>query len=68
MSWGKAGNSDIDAYQTLTTLGMDKIPYTTVRHQEILVQGQVPANLGNQDLTWETTTTYDAGIDITSIT
>ena len=62
VSWGKAGNAAIDPYQTLTILGMDKIPYTFGGTQ--LVQGQVPANLGNPDLTWETTTTYDAGLDI----
>jgi TonB-linked SusC/RagA family outer membrane protein len=61
LSWGKAGNAAIDPYQTLTMLGMDKIPYT---YGSTLVQGQVPANLGNPDLTWETTTTYDAGLDI----
>ena len=61
LSWGKAGNAAIDPYQTLTILGMDKIPYT---YGSTLVQGQVPANLGNPDLTWETTTTYDAGLDI----
>jgi TonB-linked SusC/RagA family outer membrane protein len=61
LSWGKAGNAAIDPYQTLTMLGMDKIPYT---YGTTLVQGQVPANLGNPDLTWETTTTYDAGLDI----
>ena len=61
LSWGRAGNAAIDPYQTLTILGMDKIPYT---YGSILVQGQVPANLGNPDLTWETTTTYDAGLDI----
>ncbi len=61
LSWGKAGNAAIDPYQTLTILGMDKIPYT---YGGTLVQGQVPANLGNPDLTWETTTTYDAGLDI----
>ncbi len=61
LSWGKAGNAAIDPYQTLTILGIDKIPYT---YGAILVQGQVPANLGNPDLTWETTATYDAGLDI----
>ncbi|MCE5346654.1 MAG: TonB-dependent receptor [Bacteroidales bacterium] len=61
LSWGKAGNAAIDPYKTLTTLGIDKIPYT---YGTILTQGQVPANLGNPDLTWETTTTYDAGLDI----
>lgn len=61
LSWGQAGNAAIDPYQTVTILGMDKIPYT---FGSILVQGQVPANLGNPELTWETTTTYDIGLDI----
>jgi|WetSurMetagenome_2_1015567.scaffolds.fasta_scaffold02472_3 TonB-dependent starch-binding outer membrane protein SusC len=61
LSWGKAGNAAIDPYKTLTMLGMDKIPYT---YGTSLVQGQVPVNLGNPDLTWETTTTYDAGLDL----
>ncbi|MGB8490509.1 MAG: TonB-dependent receptor [Bacteroidales bacterium] len=61
LSWGKAGNAAVDPYQTLTILGMDKIPYT---YGSTLVLGQVPANLGNTDLRWETTTTYDAGLDI----
>ncbi len=66
LSWGKAGNSAVDAYRTLTTLGIDKIPYTySSPSGNQLIQGQVPANLGNKDLTWEITTTYDAGLDIT---
>jgi TonB-linked SusC/RagA family outer membrane protein len=60
-SWGQAGNSAIDPYKTVTILGSDKIPYT---YGTQLVQGQVPANLGNPDLTWETTTTSDIGLDI----
>jgi TonB-dependent starch-binding outer membrane protein SusC len=62
MTWGIAGNSAIDPYRTMTQLGSDKIPYT---FGNTLVLGQVPSNLGNPDLTWETTTTYDAGVDIT---
>jgi TonB-dependent starch-binding outer membrane protein SusC len=62
MTWGIAGNSAIDPYRTMTQLGSDKIPYT---FGSTLTQGQVPSNLGNSDLTWETTTTYDAGLDIT---
>lgn len=61
LSWGKAGNAAIDPYRTLTMLGIDKIPYT---YGSTLVLGQVPVNLGNTDLTWETTSTYDAGLDI----
>jgi TonB-linked SusC/RagA family outer membrane protein len=61
LSWGKSGNSAVNPYQTLTVLGADKVYYTFGSQ---LVTGQVPAVLGNPDLTWETTTTYDAGIDV----
>ena len=65
LSWGKAGNAAIDPYKTLTMLGIDKIPYTfSTSTASQLIHGQVPVNLGNSDLTWETTTTYDAGLDI----
>jgi len=62
LSWGIAGNAAINPYQTLTLLGQEKIPYT---FGSTLVLGQVPANLGNPDLTWETTATYDLGLDLT---
>jgi TonB-dependent starch-binding outer membrane protein SusC len=61
LSWGKTGNSAIYPYQTLTVLGMSKIPYT---FDSGVVLGQVPSNLGNSDLSWETTSVYDAGLDI----
>ncbi len=61
VSWGKAGNSAVKPYQTLTELGADKIYYT---FGSTLINGQVPAKLGNPDVTWETTTTYDVGLDI----
>ncbi|HZK61966.1 MAG TPA: SusC/RagA family TonB-linked outer membrane protein, partial [Anaerovoracaceae bacterium] len=61
LSWGKSGNSAVGAYKTLTVLGMDKVPYT---FGSDVIFGQLPANLGNEDLTWETTSTYDAGLDI----
>jgi len=64
VSWGKAGNAAIDPYKTLTLLGQEKIPYT---FGSTLIQGQVPANLGNPDLTWEMTATYDIGLDLTML-
>ncbi|HEX2394974.1 MAG TPA: TonB-dependent receptor [Bacteroidales bacterium] len=64
-SWGKAGNSAVDPYQTMTTLGIEKVYYTfgPIGNQ-VVYTGQMPANLGNPDVTWETTTTYDIGLDI----
>jgi TonB-dependent starch-binding outer membrane protein SusC len=62
LSWGISGNSAINPYQTLTILGSDKIYYTFGSQ---LITGQVPSILGNPDLTWETTSTYDIGLDVT---
>lgn len=61
ISWGESGNSAVNPYQTLTVLGADKVYYTFGSQ---LITGQVPAILGNPELTWETTSTYDAGVDI----
>ena len=61
LSWGKAGNSSVNPYQTLTILG-DNIPYTFGVNE--LYIGLVPSNLGNPDVTWETTSTYDVGLDV----
>lgn len=61
LSWGKSGNSAIGAYKTLTVLGAMQVPYT---FGSTVVYGQLPANLGNEDLSWETTKTIDAGLDI----
>jgi len=61
LSWGKSGNSAVDPYRTLTVLGSDKIYYT---YGSQLITGQVPSNLGNPELTWETTATYDMGLDV----
>jgi TonB-dependent starch-binding outer membrane protein SusC len=60
-SWGKSGNSAVNPYQTLTVLGIDKVYYTFGSQ---VITGQVPAILGNPGLTWETTGTYDIGVDV----
>ncbi len=61
MSWGKSGNSAIDPYKTRTVLGSKKVYYT---FGGTLFSGLVPSNLGNPELTWETTTNYDLGVDV----
>jgi TonB-linked SusC/RagA family outer membrane protein len=65
LSWGKAGNSAVQPYRTLTTVD-DMIPYTfsSLTGVEMLLTGRVPSNLGNNLVSWETTTTYDAGLDV----
>jgi len=61
LSWGIAGNSSVDPYMTKTRLGSTLVPYT---FGTTLYTGMLPAVLGNPDVTWETTATYDAGIDL----
>ena len=60
-SWGISGNAAVNPYQTITGLGADKVNYT---FNEALISGLVPAVLGNKDLTWETTATWDLGLDL----
>ncbi|WP_320053768.1 TonB-dependent receptor [uncultured Acetobacteroides sp.] len=60
-SWGKSGNSAVEPYSTLTVLGADKV-YNSFGSS--LISGQVPANFGDPNLTWETTKTYDLGLDL----
>lgn len=61
LSWGKAGNSAVDPYMTKTRLGSTLVPYT---FGSTLYNGMLPAVLGNPEVTWEITSTYDAGIDL----
>ncbi len=60
LSWGRAGNSAVKPYQTKTVLG-DKVYYTFGSQ---VITSQVPTLLGNPSVSWETTTAYDAGLDI----
>jgi len=59
-SWGKAGNAAVDPYGTLTTLSSNYNYYT---FGNALATGLIPGQLGNKDLTWETTATFDIGLD-----
>jgi TonB-linked SusC/RagA family outer membrane protein len=58
-SYGQTGNQDIGDYQSLVLLG--------VTGSAIFNEGQVvgisPVQLGNQNLKWETTKQFDAGLD-----
>lgn len=60
-SWGKSGNAAVEPYSTLTVLGADKVSNS---FGDKLISGQVPANFGDPDLTWETTRTYNLGLDL----
>jgi hypothetical protein len=60
-SMGQTGNNSIPSNKNLTTFDMD------VRYgygDETLVSGgKKPATIGNNSLTWETTSSYDIGLD-----
>jgi len=61
LGWGQVGNQNIsdNAFRTLIAGG------NTRRYvfDEKVVQGYAPINLGNKDLTWETTESTNLGID-----
>jgi TonB-linked SusC/RagA family outer membrane protein len=59
LSWGKSGSSAVEAYQTVTAIGKDPVYYNFAA----LVTGQVPSILGDENLRWETTATYNVGLD-----
>lgn len=57
-SWGQSGNTAIDPYQTLGLLGR-----TTYAFGGNAGFGYRPAQLSNPDLKWETTSTYNLGVE-----
>eukprot|EP01029_Cantina_marsupialis_P000113 TRINITY_DN1011_c0_g1_i1.p2 TRINITY_DN1011_c0_g1~~TRINITY_DN1011_c0_g1_i1.p2 ORF type:complete len:1059 (+),score=142.25 TRINITY_DN1011_c0_g1_i1:4702-7878(+) len=60
MGWGQTGNQAINAYSTLKN-------YSTVYYADVnnnTTIGNVGSNISNPDLTWETTTQYNAGLDM----
>jgi TonB-linked SusC/RagA family outer membrane protein len=59
-SFGLTGNERIPPYQSLATLGSTY--YSTASNTSSLAFA--PNTVANPDLTWETTHTYDAGIDL----
>lgn len=59
-SWGKSGNAAVDPYSTLTALSTTTIYYYLEGKD---IPGNIPSTMGNKDLTWETTTVLDFGLD-----
>jgi TonB-dependent starch-binding outer membrane protein SusC len=59
LSYGKTGNNPIAPYQSLALL-------TPIRYNfnNQLVTGYFQSNLANENLTWETTDQYNAGVDV----
>ncbi|HYR12279.1 MAG TPA: SusC/RagA family TonB-linked outer membrane protein, partial [Longimicrobium sp.] len=58
-SWGVAGNPGIRPYQSLA-----RLTSTSYSFGGTLVSGYFPVGLSNPDLTWESTTELDLGIDL----
>lgn len=57
-SYGKNGNQGIGRYSSLSRMGTRYYVYG-----QTTAIGLYPSTLGNQDLGWETTTSYNAGLD-----
>ncbi len=58
LSWGKNGNRDIGVYSALSRLGGVSYIY-----DQSTVFGINATDLANEDLKWETTTSYNVGLD-----
>ena len=56
---GQTGNQAVSPYQTLVR--MSDVP---VAFGDALNIGYAPSNMANKKLKWETTTQYDAGLDV----
>ncbi len=59
LSVGQTGNQEIGSYVTQTFVGS-----TNVALGDAVYPGLYPASMGNPDLKWETTTMYNAGLDV----
>jgi len=57
-SWGKTGNQAVDLYSYFATLNL-----LTYSFNGVPVQGYSQIKMANEDLTWETTTQSNIGLD-----
>jgi TonB-linked SusC/RagA family outer membrane protein len=70
-SWGKSGNNNIGDYGAIPTVTNGTVNnvlignYSFGGNTPVAVTGQVPNGLPNPNLQWETSNTYDAGLDAT---
>ncbi len=65
LSWGQNGNRDVDRYVALSnmTTGSGKYPYVTGAGLAYETSQLYVDRMANPNLKWETTTSYNAGID-----
>ncbi|MFH6771150.1 SusC/RagA family TonB-linked outer membrane protein [Gaetbulibacter aestuarii] len=62
LGWGLTGNQGIPNYRTITPFGPTQTPYSDANGGALTAI--IPTNLANPDLTWETTSQYNAGFDL----
>jgi len=60
LGWGQTGNQAIQPYQTMTTYSVAYYSTPT----DAIGTAYVPSNIANPDLTWETTTQSNIGLDM----
>jgi TonB-linked SusC/RagA family outer membrane protein len=60
-SWGKSGNNNIGDYNSIPTL--TSANYSFGGTTPVTATGQVVSGLANPSLKWETSSTYNAGLD-----
>lgn len=58
VSYGKTGNEAVDVYKTITTDNSIRQPFNGIS-----TIGVVAGNLGNDELHWESTKTFNLGLD-----
>lgn len=63
VSAGQLGNQEIGIYPTASTYGSGYNYVFGSNYSQDLALGYAVINRGNEDIVWETTTQYDAGID-----
>ena len=58
-SFGKVGNNNIGDYTYLASVNSNNYVFSNT-----VTPGKALSGIGNNDLTWETTTSYDVGLDL----
>lgn len=63
LGWGKLGNNRIDNYARYTSL-VNQLNYSYGTGSHITESGAAATTLGNENIKWEKTTTYNIGLDL----
>ncbi|WP_437917711.1 TonB-dependent receptor [Sphingobacterium sp. LRF_L2] len=62
LSWGKSGNDNIGNYNFISTLSSST--YSFGGNSPVSAAGQVASGIANPNLKWETSDTYNLGLDV----